>query len=192
MKPTVKTGAVLLLSFLLLITQSGCTYVLWTNGNLEAYRVPAQNPNLRLYQSRQWNDVLVVYQEMSERNDAIHTREFWLNKNQKRIEELHTPSFVSKKSVRDLSPISVYSSMPGQTGEGTYAVCETNALAFTLYTAGRETGCYKLPVYNDGWGRIEKTALTPVAVSVDLTIAGGFVGLMYLYGLAGESVPNGY
>ena len=175
----------------LLVSQSGCTYALWTNGNLDAYREPMPDPSLHLYESRQSNDVLVVYQEISERNDAIRTREYWLNKNEKRIDNLHQPIFVSKKSARQLSPIPVYDSMPKDVGskQGFYAVCETNQPAFTLYSGQQEIGDYKLPVYNDRWGYVEKTALTPITTSVDLTIVGGWIGILYLYSRAGEPVP---
>jgi hypothetical protein len=36
-----------------------------------------------------------------------------------------------------------------------------------------------MPVYNDGWGRTDRIALTPVAVVADLTIVGGFLFLEF-------------
>lgn len=160
---------------LLLVTQSGCTYALWTNDNLEAWREPAQDPHLHLYAANQGGDVLVVYKEISERNDAVRTREYWLNKNQKRLEQQHAPVFASKKSARLLSPVPVYDSMPeADLQRGLYAVGETNQPTFTLYAGTHETGSYQLPVYNDHIGVIEKTALTPFALTADAGIVAGY------------------
>jgi hypothetical protein len=85
-KTTVKYAARFLPLLLILFLESGCTYALWTNGNLEVYREPAQNPDLHVFQSEQRNDFLVVYKEQSERSDAIHTRAYWLNEGEARIE----------------------------------------------------------------------------------------------------------
>ncbi|HXI71546.1 MAG TPA: hypothetical protein VNN22_14420 [Verrucomicrobiae bacterium] len=41
-----------------------------------------------------------------------------------------------------------------------------------------------MPTYNDGQGRVEKIALTPVAVTADLTIVGGILGCWFAYGMA--------
>ena len=191
MKTTVKYAARFLPLLLILFLESGCTYALWTNGNLDAYKEPAPNPNLRLYKSTQGDDVLVVYKEFSERNDATHTRAYWLNKNQKRVEKRHAPAFTRSRSIQGLQAIPLFGAT--QTCEkypqGAYAVYDPNVLSFTLYADGLETGSYALPVYNDHWGVVEKTALTPFAVSADVTIVGGCVAVLYAYSRAGANVP---
>lgn len=183
MKLTVKCAARFVPLLLILLFESGCTYALWTDGNLEAYKEPAQNPNLQLFQSQRRNDILVVYREHSERNDAIHTRAYWLNKNQRRVENQHAPVFARKNSARDLSPIPVFYSMPFKEdlNPSFYAVCDTNLDSFTLFSRNGELGSYRFPVYNDHWGVVEKTALTPFAVSADVTMAAGYVGILYAY-----------
>jgi hypothetical protein len=64
-----------------------------------------------------------------------------------------------------------------------YAVISTNKQFFTIYS-GKEKTDYSLAVYNDGRGQIYRIALTPVAVTADLTIVGGFLGCWYIYALA--------
>ena len=183
----VKQAGRVLPLLLILFFESGCTYALWTNGNLEDYKEPTQNPDLHLYESQKRKDFLVVYQEISERNDAIHSRAYWLNKNETRVDKQHAPIYASKKSVDHLPAVPVYYSMPEKSGQGFYAVCETNAESFTLFSSEREMGTYRLPVYNDGWGRVEKTALTPFAVTADLSVVAGF--LAYEWAQSGITIP---
>jgi hypothetical protein len=162
---------------------SGCTYALWTNGNLDAYKEPALSPNLRLYESKQKNDILVVYKEYAERNESTNTRAYWLNKNEKRVENQYAPGFVRKGSASHLTPIPVFYSVPEKADftRGSYAVCETNQQSFKLFSNGREICSFSLPVYKDRRGSIEKIALTPFAVSADVTVVGACAGVYYLY-----------
>ena len=63
-----------LLPLLLLPFGSGCvTKALWTNEYLEDCKEPATPVNLHLFDAKQKNDLLVVYDEYSERSDKIHT-----------------------------------------------------------------------------------------------------------------------
>jgi hypothetical protein len=180
---------------LLLVLESGCTYALWTNDNLVAYKEPAQSPDLHLFQSTQRADYLVVYNEHSERTDAIHSRAYWLNKNQSRVENRKAPVFARRNVARrlNLGAVPVFYSIPnGGLASGIYAVCDTNQESFTLFSGKREIGSYEFPVYSDHWGNVEKVALTPVAVTADATVAGGVVALYYAYSKAYEgesSVP---
>ena len=63
-----------------LIFGSGCaTQALWDNENLEAVKEPADKPNLRLFDAKRHDDLLVVYDEYSERSNGVRTRAYWLN-----------------------------------------------------------------------------------------------------------------
>jgi hypothetical protein len=84
---------------------------------------------------------------------------------------------------RNLPSIPIFYSTPEKTNQNFYAVYETNSQSFALFSGGREVGSYDLPVYNDGRGRIEKIVLTPVAISVDITIIGGCVAILWAYAL---------
>lgn len=188
MKLTVKFALRLWPLLLLPFFGSGCTYALWTNGNLDAYKEPALSPNLRLYESKQKNDILVVYKEYTERNNSTNARAYWLNKNDKRVENQYAPAFVRKRSANHLTPIPVFYSVPEKADltRGSYAVCETNQQSFELFSNGREIGSFNLPVYKDRRGCIEKIALTPFAVSADVTVVASCAGIYYLYCRAAE------
>jgi len=178
-----------ILFFLLSLTfGSGCaTRALWNNGNLEAVEEPANNINLRLFEAKLQNDLLVVYDEYSERSDKIHTRAYWLNENETLVNQRLAPHFVNTNLMHNLPYLPVfYTSVSSETNltQVLYAIVATNQQSFALYSGNRQINSYDLPVYNDGRGQVEKIALTPIAVLADLTIIGGYIGVLGLYGLA--------
>jgi hypothetical protein len=176
-----------LLPLLLLTMGSGCaTKALWNNGNLEAVKEPANSINLRLFDAKRQNDLLVVYDEYSERNDSVHTRAYWLNENEARVNQWYAPHFAKTNLMRDLPPVPVFYELASSERNLTqplYATVATNKQSFTLYSGNHEIGSHNLPFYNDGKGRVEKIALTPIAVTADLTIVGGIFVILYGYEL---------
>jgi hypothetical protein len=95
------------------------------------------------------------------------------------VEQGRKPCFVSTQLSRDLPPVPVMPALPlADTNflPALYAVISTNKQSFTIYSGNGRTS-HDLPVYNDGWGRADRIALTPVAVVADLTIVGGFLFL---------------
>jgi hypothetical protein len=191
MRARVKHAA--LLAPLLLALTGGCvTKALWDNDDLEAFKEPAGNLNLRLFVGKPQTNLLVVYQESSERNGSVRTRAYWLNENQNLLDQHHRPHFADAESRRNLPAVPVfYEPIPAGINlpPELCAVVASNRHSFTLYQDNRPIASHKLPVYNDGKGRLEKTALTPVAVTADLTIVGAFLGYLYLLGRAGYDGP---
>lgn len=177
-----------LLPLLLLTFGSGCaTKALWNNANLEDCKEPASPVNLHLFDAQRRNDLLVVYDEYSERSDKIHTRAYWLDENQSRVDQQRAPHFINTHLSGSLPPVPVFygsTSNEMNLARPLYAVVAMNNRSFTLYSGNRKIGSHDLPVYNDGRGRVDKIALTPIAVTADLTIIGGYVGCCYVYGLA--------
>jgi hypothetical protein len=180
--------AVKLLPLLFLIFGSGCaTKALWNNGRMEAVKEPASYVNLRLFDAKRQNDLLVVYDEYSERSDKIRTRAYWLNENQARVNQRLAPNFVSPGLSRNFPSLPVFYepvSSEANLTQTLYAIVATNQQSFALYSGNREIDSYDLPFYNDGKGRVEKIALTPIAVTADLTIVGGIIGYWYLEAVA--------
>jgi len=180
---------VALLSPLLLVLAGGCvTKALWETEDLEACKAPAGNLNLRLFEAKGQTNVLVIYEEASERNEAVHTRAYWLDENQSLVDQRLRPHFTRARSSRHLPGVPVfYEPIPAGVNlpPGLCAMVAANRQSFTLYLANRSIGSHDLPVYNDGKGRVEKIALTPLAVSADLTIVGAIAGCVYLYCRAG-------
>ena len=172
-----------LLGLFLIILSNGCvTKALWNNPNLEAWNEPASNSGLRLFDAKPGHDVLVVYDEYSERSGLTHTRAYWLNENQKLVAHGHAPHFVSTNSLVSLIPVPVFLATTDQTNSLAipYALVETNWQSFTLYSETGPKGPLDLPVYNDGKGKVEKFFITPAAVTADLTIVGAILGYCYL------------
>jgi hypothetical protein len=172
-----------LLLLLPLLLGSGCmTAKLWDNGNLEAWKQPAIDPHLHLYDAKSRPDVLVVYDEYSDRHDTTHTRAYWLNESEKRVEQGHAPRFVSPSDAQGLATVPVFCSPPDESRSRPpfYALVATNHQSFTLYSENGQISSHDLPTYNDGQGKVEKFLLTPAALTADATIVGGILGYTYL------------
>ena len=138
--------------------RGGCaTHALWKETNLDAWNEPADEPKLQLYDAPQHKDVLVDVPGISERHDSVHTRSYWLLKNQKRIEQRREPEFVGfplpaspgrrfrfspKRMLR--RPVFKCRELCGRRDESQF---------FLLYSSAQNGGPYRLPVYNDGVGQ---------------------------------------
>lgn len=185
MRKTLQIVCLLLLPLL----GGGCvTHQLWTESKLDEWNEPAPNPNLRLFANAQMDDLLVVYYEYSERHTTTRTRAYFLKPNQASLAQHTRPRFAKVGVARNLSPVRVLSAMPIIPPESLYAIAGTNSTVFTVFFDECELGSYELPVYNDGMGRVERVALTPVAVTMDATIIGGVLGCSWLYAMAGGEV----
>jgi len=182
----------LLFLLMSLMLGSGCvTKRLWDSNDLEAWNQPATNPMLHVFQANPKNDLLIVYDEYAERSDATRTRAYWLNENQKLIEQRSMPHFISTNSASGLTavPVLLATTDQAQLPPLPYAIVETNGSSFTIHSDSGTMGPHELPVYNDRKGKLEKFALTPLATTADLTIVGGFVGYLYLAWRCGANGP---
>jgi hypothetical protein len=176
----------LIIALLTPLLAGGCaTNALWNKnaGQLDACNRPAANSRLQLFDASQQRDFLVVYDEYSERHDSIRTRAYFLNQNEQRVEQGREPVFVSAQLSRELPPIPIGQTFPvagTNSSPAVYALISTNQQSFTIYSNNQGTS-HDLPVYNDGWGRIDRIALTPVAGVADLTLIGGCLGCLWIY-----------
>jgi hypothetical protein len=176
----------MMLLLLPLLTGGCATNALWNKTDLDAWNEPAQNADVRLFDARLKKDFLVVYDEYSERHDSIHTRTYFLNQNQKGVAQGQKPHFVNVRLSHKLPPVPIFQTLPESNtnfSQTIYAVISANGQSFTIYSGKVKTD-YSLAAYNDGRGRIDRIALTPVAVTADLTIVGGFLGCWFIYALA--------
>ncbi len=176
-----------ILLLLLPFLAGGCaTNALWNKTQLDEWNEPADNANLRLFDARCNNDFLAVYEEYSERHDSIQTRAYFLNQNQKGVAQGQKPHFVNACLSHKLPPVQIFQTLPESITNCSQTICaviSTNRQFFTIYSGNEKTN-YSLAVYNDGRGQIYRMALTPVAVTADLTIVGGFLGYWFICGLA--------
>jgi hypothetical protein len=173
--------AFLCLLWLPLLTSGCLTHRLWTDDSFDEWNGPASPANLRLYRDTKRNNTLVVYDEYSDRRETTRTRAYFLNKNLTTEAQNQKPRFVKIKTARCLTPLVVLPTTPTNGVEKFYAVAPPGTNCFTLFTNGLAAGQHELPAYNDGLGRMEKIAWTPVAVTADLTIIGGCVGVWWIY-----------
>ena len=176
-----------MLALLLTLLTGGCaTNGLWNKTDLDAWNEPAQNADVHLFDARCKKDFLVAYNEYSERHDSVRSRAYFLNRNQDRVAQGRKPHFVSTRYSRNLPPVPTFqtaSEANKNFPQTIYAVISSNQQSFTIYSSD-ETNNYSLAVYNDGRAQKVRIALTPVAVTADLTIIGGFLGCWFLYELA--------
>ena len=185
----------LMLVALLSVWGGGCaTSALWSNGNLEDCRMPDAGASLRLFEAPQKNDLLVIYREYSERTERVRPRAYWVKANESRIKRGKAPAFVNQRLAQGLKQVPVYQSqeLVSKPAIPPYALVETSGQSFTFFATDQTSCAYDLPVYNDGWGKYEKIAITPFAVAADLTIIGGvaavYVGYWYATSLSSTPV----
>ena len=161
------------LLLLLPLLTSGCvTHKLWSEKTMDEWNEPAPNPNLRLFRDGRQNDFLVMYDEYSNRHYTTNTRAFFLFQNQAPLAGNQRPYFVSTNLAGQLPSVPVLAPMTINPTDPFYAIT-TNGMSFTLVSDRHESGPYSLPSYNDGVGRKERIAWTPLTVTADLTIVGG-------------------
>ena len=178
---------ILRLLLLLPVLAGGCvTHKLWSENTMDEWNEPAPNPSLRLFHDEKQADVLVVYDEYSNRHSTTNARAFFLYQNQKPLAQNQRPYFVGTNLASHLPPVPVLSSVTTAPPGAFYAV-STSGGCFTLFSNRLESGAYRLPSYNDGVGRWERTAWTPLTVTVDLTIVGGVLAIICWDGLAQSS-----
>lgn len=148
---------------------------------MDNHNKPSEKAQLRLFQVESKHDFLVVYDEYSERRDAIKPRAYFLLQNQKRIENLKKPSFVGTNLISHAAPVPLFAPPPPTNAVSfpLYAVAASSN-SFTIYSGTTEVVTGNLPVYDDGSGRLTRLLLTPATVTADATIVGGCLGLIFL------------
>ncbi len=182
----------LTLWLLLPLLTSGCvTHKLWTESKLDEWDEPAASPNLHLFRDDNRDDFLVVYDEYSDRHYTTKARAFFLNQNQKPLRQHRRPDFANINCSHRLKPMPVSSPDADQSTRPVFWVTTTNGGNFAIYHGSRDLGSYSLPFYNDGDGRMERIAWTPLTVTADLTIIGGVVVIICWDGLAQSNYSAG-
>ncbi|HEV2694007.1 MAG TPA: hypothetical protein VG347_14020 [Verrucomicrobiae bacterium] len=177
----------LVLLLLPLLTGGCLTQKLWTESALDEWNEPATPANLRVFDAGVRKDFLVVYDERSGRHSTLRTRAYFLNQNLDRLREKHAPRFASPGLTNNFAALPLLhqfviggSNAPARP----FVVSTTNTTSFAIYFPdGAEE--YQLPVYADNVGGYERAALTPLAVTADVTmdasIVGGVAAYFWLY-----------
>jgi hypothetical protein len=159
---------------------SGCTAALWKKDTFAYYHRPADPANLQLFYSPARKDILVRYDESTEKTGAISARCYWLETNTERINLGYKPHFSSLKLTEGLEAIPISKMAPGSPvpSKASFAVAmQEDDDSFTLYHGGEQLESYKLPTYVEPSRRVKQILLTPLALAGDATVIGAVIGL---------------
>jgi hypothetical protein len=159
---------------------SGCaTSALWEEGRFARFHEPTPPSNLQIAYAAPVQDFLIEYDEACDDDSPIRRRAYFLQRNAARLQARRRPRFTNPAKLTSLTPVPLFDSPETANLRARtqfHAVAFTNQ-TFTLYSHGMKLGTYELPVYADASGRTKQVLLTPVAVTADLTIIGGFLFL---------------
>jgi hypothetical protein len=160
------------------------TYRLWTNGEMSNYAEPASDPRLAVFAHQGGQDVLVQYDETSEKNDQVRRRAYFLDPNTEAIAQHKRPRFVDPQAAATMMPVPRSQTQlwptnvsPGQTSP---AVCSEYGREFSLLRDGQVDGPYALPTYCESNGTLVRATLTPFAVAGDSVMVGMVAALVAL------------
>ena len=121
----------------------------------------------------------MVYDEYSGRHYTTNTRAFFLRQNLKPLDEHARPYFVSTNLAGSLPPVPVFVWVMNNAPEIVLLSSQRMAEISPFFLKSRrESGFDPLPFYNDGIGRLERTAGPPLTVTADLTIVGGVLAII--------------
>jgi len=163
---------------LLPLVTGGCTGLLLDSTDLS--NKPDADPHLRLFEARRQKDLVVVYDEYSERTKSTRARAYLLYKNQARIAQSQSPHFTSLRTVRGLPLVPVFPDpLPVETNSRPplYAVVTTNTESFMVYSNNQVVGSHDLPIYTDRASEVERVIFSPVAITVDVALVAGAIYL---------------
>jgi hypothetical protein len=146
---------------------------------------PAPSPNLELYQTKNHQDLVVVYDEDHDSDGGYTRRAYLLKANEKRIEAEHRPHFTSVRRAEQLQPVPVATNSVARTNSlnapGLQAVLLPDLRHFELISSGRSVGTFSLPIYINNSDRAWRVLATPVALSADATFYGSIAAVYLAY-----------
>ena len=172
------------------ICDSTITGRLWDAGGVDRC-LPAPRPNLKFFRTPGQDDVLVTYDELREKDDAIRRRAFFFKPNVRKLEARKKPKFISpaKWMALRLVPVAEGGTDNAAPGEVVFVKVSEDSQEFTLVWRGAELGPYVLPVYVDRGSRVRRALLTPLTATGDVLVVvvsvGVVGGVIFAYGYAG-------
>jgi hypothetical protein len=157
------------------VREASFTGRLWQG---QDYVAPAPDPKLALAQTPQ--GVLVEYDALYEHSGDLHRRAYYLAPNVKRVAAGQKPIFIdpAKAGLQTVIPIFPHSITNGSPPE-LYAVCTSNFCTFTIHHRGQVLGPSDLPVFKDQMETATQVALTPLAVTGDVSVVAVFAAYIW-------------
>ena len=170
---------------------SSCaTQTLWL-GNDGGRHKPADQPYLFLYRPKKTNDVLVVYDEIRERDNMRKRRSYFLIPNLGRVEDGRRPNFVARGKYTGMQIIPLIKPADEEVMKvlktNVYATTTNQGHQFSLHIDSRVMGPFALPVYetNDAADRTKRILLTPFAMAADAATGAAIAAALAAAGVAG-------
>ena len=157
------------------------TCKLWDN-EVRSYCEPLANPDLALFDVASRKDVLVQYSAISDRQNGVRRRSYFLEANRARIQAGKSPHFVRRKPRADWPVVPVNGQTALAAGfVSTNIYAQASGKILTLYRQNQLPETHQLPDYRDDHQVLMRTALTPFAFAGDVIVAGTVVGLVAGY-----------
>jgi hypothetical protein len=158
------------------------TYRVWSTAEFENWAGPAREPHLALFSQLSENDVLVQYDETTEKKESVRRRAYFLFRNARRIEQRKKPRFVNPETAITMAGIPLEPGNPGMTNLSSTrlplaAVYDNHAREFWLFRHGKLEGPSDLPAYKDSNGNFIRVILTPFAAAGDTVVVGLVAGI---------------
>jgi hypothetical protein len=158
------------------VKEYSLSYKLWSNSEMSSFAEPASDPRLALFANRGGEDVLVQYDETSEKKERIRRRAYFLEPNTERIAQHKKPRFVDPQGIATMNPVPQSQTRAGVTnvgpGQTSLAAWSENGRDFSLLRNGEVEGPFALPVYRESNGTLVRVTLTPFAVAGDTVMVG--------------------
>ena len=158
------------------VKECSLSYKLWTNDEMRSFAEPASDPRLALFANPGGEDVLVLYDESSEKNDRVQRRAYFLEPNAERIAQHKKPRFVDPQAAAAMNPLPQTHTRMWLTnvapGQPSSAVWSENGREFSLLRDGQADGPYSLPTYRQTNGSLVRATLTPFAAAGDTVMVG--------------------
>src|SRR5437667_8743495 len=170
------------------VRDSSMTGRLWDAGGVNSC-LPAPKPNAKLYLTADRQDVLVTYDELREKNDAIRRRAFYFKPNVRRLEDRKKPRFVEPAKIVDLTLVQIPEVGTNASPQETILVkLSDDGQEFTLLWSGIALGTHALPVYLDRGSETKRFLLTPLTAAGDfivvVVVVAAAAGAFFAYGYA--------
>jgi hypothetical protein len=164
---------------------SGCaTEALWDADHFTSFHEPTIPSNLKVFSGAKPGRALVVYDQRKESEKSpLEKRAYWVDTASDSPSNPHKPKFVSLSKTNGLAALPLLP-MPESVG---FCVVTTNDQRFRFFMNGTEMGRHELPAYPGTGGRATQVALTPLAVTADITIIGGFIFVHAMAASAGST-----
>jgi hypothetical protein len=140
--------------------------------------------------------VLVTYDAVSDRQPGVQRRAYFLNANRDRLRAGRPPHFVNPNRVHGLQPLPSVPTLALVTNSlvtNLYSVVE-GSNSFILYRPDSSPEACHLPYYQDSYaadGQWKRVLLTPLTVTVDVTVGVVVIGIVGGFVVGCEYVASG-